>query len=221
MFSAKLADTSNNIFGTIGRRDDEGFHAACINLRCVCMPCLTNADLGAGFFTHGMSKFCKAYLLAGFRGKRWLVGSAINVKSALSKGLERIKPILFTLKQKRGEHQFHYFEGKGLLAILIPSVLQRLGVMLIVSECMKMLCATVTKINSTSNVELASSGTGDAVNARCSRDRGHANCLSLAPCVSCCQGGKATTFSAWEATPSLDNLYYTILFTARKAEERR
>lgn len=39
------------------------------------------------------------------------------------------------------------------------------------------------------------------------------NCLSSSGLVFvCCQGGKATTLSAWVATPSLDNLYYNILF---------
>lgn len=167
MFFAELADADNNIFSAIGRGNDEAFLMIALG---ELTPHLSNTDLGTGFCTHSMSKFCKAYLLARFREKARLIRFVIKVEAILSKWFERIKPVLLTSNLKYGEHQFQDFEGKGLFTVLIPGILQFGIMVLIVSERIEMLVASVAKLNSTANVELASNGTSDLINAGCIGD---------------------------------------------------
>lgn len=144
-----------------------------------------------------------------------------HVIAPFTKGLELVQPILFTGCQGYGQYPFQDLEGESVGAILIPGPLQ-VGVwMLVLAKFSEVVVSAMAQVYSTPNVELASDSTHNAVNARCSSDSVHANCLSLAPCLFRCQAGKATHFLQKFMRPLLDStLKYIFFHSTSKAEGR-
>lgn len=146
-----------------------------------------------------------------------------DVKSLVPKRLEFAEPELLTDSQHfRDEHQFKDIEDKCLCFVLIKSTLHLWVGMFAMLEFAKMFVVAPTEIDSAPYVNFAIGGTSDAVNTRGRRNRGiHTlNYLSFSALFSCCQSGKATTFSSGLITPTLGNLSSIAFFdNCQKAEE--
>ena len=92
-----------------------------------------------------------------------------SIKASPSKRLESIKAALLTGRQEvRDKHDLDNLKDKGIRAVLIPCALQGNAVMLIVAKSIKVLIASLAKIDSRTDVKAAISGTGDAIDTgRC------------------------------------------------------
>src|SRR6266571_3607722 len=149
-----------------------------------------------GMFWARFATFQDTQFFAHFRRALYTQARTCNLRN-IKEWLQFVNPILFTCGQHlRDKYQFKYLKNKSSFCVLIPSTLQFLIVMGIVTQVLAMIYPASVQIDRTTNVELACNRTGDAINARSGGgSRGHANCLSLVALLSCCQGVRRHLFA--------------------------
>src|SRR5216683_1998970 len=110
-----------------------------------------------------------AFLTRGLRDDttKTRASNTVKIKALLPKGIELLKPVLFSCGQGYRQNQFQDFEGKSVGAIFIPGCLQFWVMVLIALKIAEMSVAAAIKVYRATNVDFSGNSTGDAVNARC------------------------------------------------------
>jgi hypothetical protein len=183
---AELTNAMNKVFSTI-RGNSDNIYTPCFrgkklhtlymfSLFLICSS--ANAETSYkifGFLTMLLTKTCKSMLLYCFWRALYPQSgtcNAGNIKAFVAlKWLQLVKPILLTSCQKfREQYEFQNLENKRSLSIFVPCMLQFGITVSTATKIAAMVFPTNAQVNSTSNVDLAIDGTGNAINARCGGD---------------------------------------------------